>query len=213
MSRVLVVGFGKFGQPALPKIRRRWPKAGIWIIDRDPGNLTSGPEIAGVRVLQDGAAFLWEHRKRLDPGDWIIPAVPFHLAGDWLRRALVRYRPIRKIQPPRWLGAGLPFSLVQQKDLYLSLADFKCPENCPAPKGTCFRTGEKRPRTLAAVLADRPIDRGTLRLLHSRQLAPGLGGFRFAELQQLEHWAQSVKSPVYLATICTCHGVVTGFSW
>lgn len=213
MRRVLVVGFGKFGQPALPKIRRRWPKTGIWIIDKDPAHLTAALEIPAVRVLQDGVDFLWEQREQLEDGDWIIPTVPLHLAGEWLRRILIQNQSVRKITPPAQLGEGLPWALRSKKNLYVSFADFECPENCPSPKGFCFYTREKRPHRLGDVLAGRSVAQGTLHIIPSRQLAPGLGGFQFEKLHKLESLVHTWKPPVYLATACPCHGVITGFTW
>ncbi len=161
MNRVFVVGFGKFGQMAIPKIQQRWPLAKIWIIDQSPENLAQGRDMAAIKVLEEGGAFLWEFQDRLRSGDWIIPAVPFHLAGDWLRRILGREHPVRRIKPPKMLGAGLPFLLRLKSDLYVSLADFECPENCPSPRGFCFRTREKRTLRLWEILASRTLTRGT----------------------------------------------------
>lgn len=213
MNRVFVVGFGKFGQLAIPKIQQRWPRAKIWIIDQDPENLAQGRDMAAIKVLEEGGAFLWEFQDRLRPGDWIIPAVPFHLAGDWLRRILGREHPVRRIKPPKMLGAGLPFLLHLKSDLYVSLADFECPENCPSPRGFCFRTREKRTLRLWEILASRTPTRGTLHIIQSRQLAPGLGGYRFEDLRKLHEMSRRLEPPVYLATACPCHGVISGLTW
>ena len=213
MNQVFVVGFGKFGQLAIPKIQKRWPRARIWIIDQDPGNLARGRDIPAVKVLDEGERFLWEFQDRLQPPDWIIPAVPFHLAGNWLKRVLAQEHPVRKLKPPRSLGAGLPFSLYLKTDLFVSLADFVCPENCPSPRGLCFRTREKRPQRLWEILALRTPAKGALHIIPSHQLAPGLGGYRFEDLLQLNEMVRTMAPPVYLATACPCHGVITGLSW
>ncbi|MBI5582491.1 MAG: hypothetical protein HY892_01575 [Deltaproteobacteria bacterium] len=213
MNQIFVVGFGKFGQLAIPKIQKRWPRARIWIIDRDPLNLARGREFPGIKVLEDGEKFLWEFQDRLQPGDWIIPAVPLHLAGDWLRRVLGREYSVRKIKPPPALGAGLPFSLYLKNDLFVSLADFECPENCPSPRGFCFRTREKRPHRLGEILAQCNSAKGPLHIIQSHQLAPGLGGYRFEDLRKLNQMTRLTAPPVYLATACPCHGVITGLTW
>ena len=213
MKRIFVVGFGKFGQLAIPKIQKRWPRSDIWIIDQDPENLAQGRDTAAVKVLEEGGAFLWEFQDRFRPGDWIIPAVPFHLAGDWFRRILAREHSVRKTKAPGLLGAGLPFSLHIKSDLYVSLADFECPENCPSPRGFCFRTREKRPHRLWELLGTRVPARGTLHIIQSRQLAPGLGGYRFEDLRKLKDLSPRLIPPVYLATACPCHGVISGFTW
>ena len=213
MSQVFVVGFGKFGQLAIPKIQRRWPKARIWIVDQDPENLTLARDIRAVKVLEDGGDFLWKYRDLLHPRDWIIPAVPFHLAGFWLHRTLAREKKVRKIRPPRRLGTGLPFSLYLKQDLYVSLADFECPENCPSPRGICFRTREKRPHRLGEILSSRPLIAGRLKVLESEQLGPGLGGYTFEALESSLEGIPQGDPPVFLATTCPCHGVITGLNW
>jgi hypothetical protein len=213
MNQVFIVGFGKFGQLALPKINRKWPDARIWIIDPDPEHLIQCRKIPAIRVLDKGEDFIWNHQEHLQASDWIIPAVPFHLAGEWVRRLLTRSRTVKKIPPPRAIGKDLPFTLSLKKDLYVSLAAFVCPENCPSPPGICFRTREPRPQRLWEILALRPVPRGSLQIIESRQLAPGLGGFTFAELKRIEKNLHRSGPPLFLATACSCHGVVSGFRW
>lgn len=213
MIRVWVIGYGKFGRLAVPRIRARWPRAVIWIVEQDPVKLAAGPFMPGMRVLAKGADFLWEFQDLLQPRDWIIPAIPVHLAGEWLARVLGRKHPVRKIGPPKGLGAGLPFTLYLRKDLYVSLADYACPEDCPSPRGYCFHTREKRPHRLWEILDSRFPAKGRLEVIRSRQLAPGLGGYRFEDLQQLNGLSERLAPPVYLATACPCHGVITGLTW
>jgi hypothetical protein len=213
MSQVFIVGFGKFGQLALPKISKKWPEARIWIIDPAPENLVQCRKTPAIRVLDKGEDFLWNHREQLENSDWIIPAVPFHFAGAWVRRLLTRSLRVRKIAPPQLLGKDLPFTLYLKKDLYVSLADFTCPENCPSPQGFCFQTRVPRPQRLWEMLASRPVNRGSLQILESHQLAPGLGGFTFGELKRIEKNCFRSDPPLFLATACPCHGVISGFRW
>jgi hypothetical protein len=213
LSQVFIVGFGKFGQLALTKISRRWPEARIWILDPAPEHLTQGKKLSAIRVLDKGEDFLWKNQDHLAPDDWIIPAVPFHLAGDWVKRVLSRNLAVRKIKPPRNLGKGLSFALYLQKDFYVSLADFVCPEHCPSPQGFCFKTREPRPQRLREILAAQPLSRGTLEIIESHQLAPGLGGFTFGELKLTGEILLRTDPPLFLATACPCHGVISGFTW
>jgi hypothetical protein len=104
-------------------------------------------------------------------------------------------------------------ALYLKKDCYLSLADFVCPENCPSPRGICYKTREARPRRLREILASRTPARGTLEIMESRQLAPGLGGFTFGEMKRIEGMLPRIDPPLFLATACTCHGVISGFTW
>jgi hypothetical protein len=213
LSQVFVIGFGKFGQLALPKITRKWPEARIWIVDPTPEHLTQRGKFSAIRVLDKGEDFLWEHQDHLEPEDWIIPAVPFHLVGDWVKRVLSRRGVVRKIKPPGNLGKGLPFTLYRNKDLYVSLADFVCPENCPAPRGFCFKTREPRSLRLPEILSRQPLSRGTLEVIESHQLAPGLGGLTFGELKRTGEMLLRIDPPLFIATACSCHGVISGFTW
>jgi hypothetical protein len=213
LSQVFIIGFGKFGQLTLPKVSQRWPKARIWIMDPVPEHLTRGERFSAVRVLDKGEDFLWKHQNQLASEDWIIPAVPFHLAGDWVKRVLSRDRAVRKIKPPRNLGKGLPFTLYLNKDFYVSLADFECPENCPSPQGFCFKTRDPRPQRLREILDIQSLSRGTLTFIKSEQLAPGLGGFTFGELKRTGELLLRADPPLFLATVCPCHGVISGFTW
>ena len=213
MIQVFIVGFGKFGQLALPKISQRWPEARIWIMDPAPEHLTQCGKFSAIRVLDKGEDFLWEHQDHLAPEDWIIPAVPLHLAGDWAKRVLSRNLAVRTIKPPKSLGRGLPFTLYLQKDFYISLADFVCPEHCPSPPGFCSKTRDPRPHRLREILVTQPLSRGTLEIIESHQLAPGLGGFTFGELKRTGEIILRTEPPLFLATACPCHGVISGFTW
>jgi hypothetical protein len=213
LIQVFIVGFGKFGQLALPKISQRWPEARIWIIDPAPEHLTQCGKFSAIRVLDKGEDFLWEHQDHLAPEDWIIPAVPLHLAGDWAKRVLSRNLAVRTIKPPKSLGRGLPFNLYLQKDFYISLADFVCPEHCPSPPGFCSKTRDPRPHRLREILVTQPLSRGTLEIIESHQLAPGLGGFTFGELKRTGEILLRTDPPLFLATACPCHGVISGFTW
>ena len=49
-------------------------------------------------------------------------------------------------------------------------------------------------------------------VIRSRQLAPGLGGYRFKELLDLREKMMAEEPARWiLATACRCHGVLTAF--
>ena len=108
---------------------------------------------------------------------------------------------------------GLPFHQVSTKGLFLSYADFLCPENCPAPLDRCFKTKEKRAVPLWKFIADQRCPTGTLKVIESRQIAPGVGGYAFKELRKIRDLARKADPPFFVGTACRCHGVINGVTW
>ncbi|MGA3086717.1 MAG: hypothetical protein ABSE95_18330 [Thermodesulfobacteriota bacterium] len=215
MIQVFIVGFGKFGKMALAQWVRLWGKARIWVIDSRPEVLTAlGPgPYPGIRVLADGPQFLTDYQEWIKDEDWVIPALPVHLAWKWLDLNLeTRTRP-KAILPPQSLGFSLPYCRTDRKGLYLSYADFICPENCPALIRHCFKTKEKRAVPLWKFLAEQQCPKGTLEVIESRQIAPGVGGYAFKELRRIRNLAQKAGPPFFVATACRCHGVIHGATW
>jgi hypothetical protein len=213
MTQIFIIGFGKFGKLALSQMRRLGRESRIWIIDRDPDVLASERPLAGIRVLADGPRFLAEYQQWIGDEDWIIPALPIHLAWKWLDLNLKTVRSHKNIAPPLHLGDGLPFSRLSGEGLLVSYATFLCPENCPAPLRICFKTKEKRSAPLWKILAERDGLKGSLTVIESRQMAPGVGGYPFKELRRLPAQSQNSRSPFYLATACRCHGIINGLKW
>lgn len=215
MKQVFIVGFGKFGKLALTHGGPRWGKARIWIIDSRPEafkDLNVIPS-SGIKVLADGPRFLTLFQNWIGDEDLIIPALPIHLAWNWLLLNLINPKRHRSIKPPKSLGAGLPFNQISRNGLFLSYADFLCPENCPAPLHYCFKTKEKRAVPLWKLLAEKKGLKGSLGVIESRQMAPGLGGFAFKELRRIRDLARRVDPPFFVATACRCHGVIHGLTW
>jgi hypothetical protein len=140
----------------------------------------------------------------------IVPALPRHLAAEWI---------MATAGPPGWRRDRVPdaFDLPlvidgPEGEIYLSLADFTCPEDCPEPGSICPHTGLPRGRDLFQRLRDldRP-DRPAV-VVVSRQLGPGLGGLRPDELLAARRRVSTAAGPVLVATACRCHGVVTALT-
>jgi hypothetical protein len=213
LNRIFIVGFGKVGRDILPKVHRLWPKSQVWIIDRNPEALKRNRTIHGPAVLADGPQFLTRYQEWIRDEDWIIPALPIHLASQWLALNLKKSFKPRFISPDPRLGAGLPYCMVLGTGLLASYADFVCPDQCPAPLRYCFKTREKRTVPLWKFLKNHESFRGTLRVIESRQMAPGMGGYPFRELRSLLKLAYTVGPPFFVATACRCHGVIHGLTW
>lgn len=213
MNRVFIIGFGKVGRDILPQIKRRWKKEQVWVIDHHPEAFTRQGERYGLSVLADGPQFLTRYQECIKDEDWIIPALPSHLAWQWLCLNLKPGFKPRSIRPGLRLGEGLPFRMAAAGGLLVSYADFVCPDHCPAPIRHCYKTGLKRTLPLWRWLETRSLSCGTLQVIESRQLAPGMGGYPFGELRKALHQAHQVGPPFFIATACRCHGVVHGLTW
>jgi hypothetical protein len=213
LPQVFIVGFGKFGKKALAQVIHLQGKARVWIIDSSPEALSQAERFPGIRVLADGPKFLTQYQEWIGNEDWIIPALPLHLAWKWLDLNL-KTQPVHKaVSPPNSLGLGLPYSQFVGKGLFLSYATFLCPENCPAPIHKCFKTKESRAVPLWKFIANQGCSNGTLEVIESQQIAPGVGGYRFRELKKLKSLVLKKPPPFFVATACRCHGVIHGLTW
>jgi hypothetical protein len=50
-------------------------------------------------------------------------------------------------------------------------------------------------------------------VIHSHQLAPGVGGYKPADLFDALNQIKATHAPVLLCTACSCHGVVDAFKY
>lgn len=212
---MFIVGFGKFGRLALVQGARRWGKTRVWIVDSRPEALIRQESgfPAGIGVLADGPQFLTRFQKWIRDDDWIIPALPVHLAWKWLELNLKTRKDRLPLLPPEDFGSGLPFRQAGNECLYLSYADFLCPEKCPAPAHHCYKTKKKRDLPLWRFIAEQQGLKGSLGVIESRQIAPGVGGYAFGELRKVRDLARKSAPPFFMATACRCHGVIQGVTW
>ncbi len=203
-----IVGGGHFGRLACERLRRAHPGARISLVDRKAIAVQAGIEM----VVADALVFLADHLKPQTEA-WVVPAVPVHLAYEWLADRLRSERTFRAHGVPRRLYPQLP-NPWQGPDgqVYLSIAEFKCPDDCPAPGAICTHTGQARPLTMHRHLATLDCGVYTSHVIRSVQLAPGVGGYKTTAL--LESFAQlRHKSGRFLfSTACKCHGVMHAFT-
>jgi len=212
LSQIFIIGFGKVGKTALPQVIRLWGKSRVWIIDHNPEALNQKETLSGIRVLADGPQFLTQYQEWIGNQDWIIPALPIHLAWKWLEFNMRHQRP-KSVSPGSSLGSGLPYSQALGDGLLLSYADFICPDHCPAPLDHCFKTKERRSVPLWKHLAIGTGSHRRLEVIESRQMAPGMGGYPFSELRRVLNQAHEAGPPFFVATACRCHGVINGLTW
>jgi hypothetical protein len=214
MASYLILGAGKFGRLALRRLARQETAARLMVVDRDPGALALTPDgVPGlIRVPADAVAFLVQQLAAGARWDWIIPMVPVHVAFQWLLAG--------PLAGSAWQPAAVPAALAglcpearrgPQGELYLSRAQHLCPEDCAEPE-VCPVTGESRDLPLHRELASLHPDGYEIRVIPSRQLAPGVGGYPPGRLLDLARDVGALTGKVLIATACRCHGVVHGLA-
>jgi glycine/D-amino acid oxidase-like deaminating enzyme len=203
VKKILILGAGVFGRRALCALKEQYDH--ITVVDRDKEALKSstGTEVKVVRE----EAVLFLAGSDLREFDWIIPALPLHLAFSWLLCVLKNDRvPCRQVPVPP--GLAVPNPYYRDGTLYTSLAEHICPPACPEPEGTCYLTGKEREAPLFEILRKMTLRDCWVEVVRSHQLAPGVGGIRPERLIALYHSARSVRGNILVATACACHGVL-----
>ncbi len=203
---VFIIGAGHFGSRAIRILIER-SQSPLVVVDRDPQKAIR----AGARVRAvagDGIEFLRQNIRHMSPGSLIVPAIPRHLAFEWLRAE--KGAGIELVPVPPEVSSQVPHAW-QARDgsLLVSYADFRCPDDCPEPMA-CTVTGKRREQPLYALLGAMQVPGFALHVIQSRQLAPGLGGYQAGDLIKAEAILSQTKQAKWLlATACKCHGIVT----
>jgi hypothetical protein len=212
MSAYLILGAGKFGRLALTRLVRQDAAARFTVVERVPRVLAAARQAWGEDgvnwVESEAIAFLVANLREQSSWDWLIPVVPEHVAFAWLWQAHLAARGWRTLPVPEEVGSHLPLvRRGRQGELYLSRADFLCPDDCLEPE-VCPVDGQSREVPLYEELARLPLAGFAWRVVPSRQLAPGVGGYPPGALLALAPDLAASEGKVLLATACRCHGVV-----
>jgi hypothetical protein len=209
----LIIGCGHFGSRAAKKLLQKDPRSKIIVVDKIKESIKKISHLPVETAVSEGISYLNQFLSQGRRADYIIPAVPFHLAFEFILSRLKALGGKRKKVPPL---SGLPNSMKGKTgDLYTSLADFICSEDCQEPSQYCTFTKKRRPKPLYEILNDL---KGTFesRVIRSRQLGPGIGGFQpKALLDLLEDIERNKKSgqSILVSTASRCHGVTSAFSF
>jgi hypothetical protein len=210
MEEIWIIGVGRFGFLAFQRLSRAGEKRHFVLVDPVQDNLLRCEGPACTREKADGVLFLKEHLQSDDAPHWIIPALPVHLAAEWL---LLRLGPdqIRRIPLPSDMDRLLPNPIRgSEGNIYVSHADFRCPDDCAEPRDICTVTGEKRRRNMFDILGGFTFPPFRSLNIRSRQLGPGIGGYRPESLFSLLQGVQRSRGHLIVSTACRCHGVITG---
>ena len=208
---IFVIGAGHFGGRAARLLAGK-TSAPVFIVDCDELQIEGLRDLPVQRIHFDGVRFLAGNFHILSPSNMIVPAVPFHLAYEWLKAFSVGTYSIRKVAFPQEARSSLPLSWEgTEGSLLVSYADFMCPDDCEEPE-FCTVTGERRENPLHDLLAHLHTKGFGVHIIRSVQLAPGVGGYPAETLMNLwrrvrpEHGKRWI-----LGTACRCHGILTAF--
>lgn len=212
---VWIIGFGRVGRRALERLRRRTREADITVVDPyyplAPGKM---PKNVHWRA-EDGISFLLRRLVRHgDPSPWIVPALPLHLAYEWLAAKLTSSGRFYPHPVPEAVAGGL-LNAVRgpEGQVYISIADFICPDTCSEPSKRCPTTGAPRLYDLHAYLAGLRHASYRSMVIRSHQLTPGLGGFRGRQLTDALEAVRSRPGAYLFSTASKCHGVMHAFNF
>ncbi len=211
MARYLILGAGRFGRLALERLGALDPQAVFWVVDRRAPALDAARDLAPATthwLEAEAGAFLAEGLKNTGAWDWLIPAIPEHVAFSWLQQGPLAGKGWIVQEAPARLATLTPVAVRgREGELYLSRARHLCPDDCAEPQ-VCPATGEPRETPLYEELAALEMPGFRTAVIPSLQLAPGVGGFSPGRLTALAQDLAGLAGKVLIATACRCHGVV-----
>ena len=210
MEEIWIIGLGQFGSIAFQRLSQSAKKRYFVLVDPVEEKLQKhiGPNTE-LRI-SDGVKFLDKQLKKGRKPNWIIPAVPVHLAAEWIQLHLGPDR-LRRIPIPSIIETLVPNPMRgSDGNLYVSHADFRCPDDCDEPQDICTVTRKMRKQNMFELLDDIDIEPLKALSIQSRQLGPGIGGYRPEQLIALMQNVKQSRGAVLVSTACRCHGVITG---
>jgi len=210
MKNIWIIGLGQFGLHAVRYLAKKNKDIQFVLVDATMANLMQAAGPNRSLELADAVAFLERNLHTDREPDWIIPALPIHLAAEW---CLVKQEPVRlsRVPLPAEIKPLLPNPMeAYNGDIYVSHADFRCPGDCAEPRDICTVTQKPRKRNMFEVLADVKMPAFQSLVIRSHQLGPGIGGYRPVMLFELLEGVKQAENNLLVSTACRCHGVVTG---
>ncbi len=204
-----IIGAGNFGTKAVERLCKKEPTPILTVVDHDAEALERLSHLPAERACQDGVSYLESHLDTETAAEWIMPAVPIHLAFEWVRCKLSDGGRVEVIPVPLRVEAQVP-NPVRGPDgqLFVSYADFVCPGSCTEPFDKCTFTGKPRKGLMYRTLQEVSCAGFFSAVIRSHQLAPGVGGIRPKDLVQSLGRIRKTKDRILFSTACLCHGVI-----
>jgi hypothetical protein len=210
MEEIWIIGVGRFGSLAHSRLSKQDRSRVFVLVDPIKENLLRCEGSKVTLEQSDGVDFLTRHLSEREPKpDWIIPALPLHLAAEWLLSRL-RSGGIRRIPIPAKIEPLLPNPVRgSEGNIYVSHADFRCPDDCAEPRDHCTVTKKPRKQNMFDLLEALQMPPFRPLVLRSHQLGPGIGGYRPEQLFGLLQGVEQKPGRLLVCTACRCHGVIT----
>jgi hypothetical protein len=210
MEKIWIIGLGRFGLHAVRYLSKKNKHLQLVLVDSVEENLHQAQGPNRTLELDEGVAYLARNLKSSAGTDWIVPALPVHLAAEWCLTKLKNdgycrselQAEVKELLPNPMEGPT--------GDVYVSHADFKCPGDCVESRNICTVTQKTRKRNMFEVLADVKLPDCQSLVIRSHQLGPGIGGYRPQSLFDLLKRVKQAGRNFFISTACRCHGVVTG---
>ena len=134
MEEIWIIGLGQFGCIAFQRLSETLKDGHFVLVDPVEENILKCKGPAATLRISDGVKFLERHLKKGRKPDWIIPALPLHLAAEWILLYLGPKR-LRRIPLPSEIETLVPNPIRgSEGNIYVSHADFKCPADCEEPR-------------------------------------------------------------------------------
>lgn len=208
-QRIWIIGAGRVGRMAVERLGKCFLGNTFLVVDGDEAKLQPYHK-QGIDVCcEEGARFLSTHLSPTGMPEWVVPAVPIHLALEWARLKLAATRRVEVVPVPVSVVDALPHPTEGDGyAIYTTNADFLCPDNCPEPAHVCFHTGLPRPRVLHEHIRLQEPKGWNMVVITSIQLGPGIGGYAPAALFSALDRLSAGPGRYLVSTACKCHGVV-----
>lgn len=207
METVWIMGAGRFGRLAASRLAGAYR---IIMVDASEKQLEKVTHPGVHCRYQDGVQYLDEHLFPDTDAAWIIPCLPVHLAWEWCCKKLGSRRLISHTVD-RDIKAVLPNPIQScTTHIYVSHADFVCPDNCSEPDTICTKTGQPRKKPMYSLLESMHFKDYKPLVIRSHQIGPGVGGYSPGQLYQLLTDIKNAENKILVSTACKCHGVMTG---
>jgi hypothetical protein len=209
MESFWILGAGHFGSLAAERILQRKRGCSLLVVDHHEDALDDLRDRSVKILKQDAVDFLSSHYGT--GNEWIIPAIPGHVAFLWLCQQLAKEGTVTSLAVPTVVDEQIP-NPVRGKGgvLYTSLATFRCPDDCNEPEEMCSLTRERREANLYELIQQIEVHDYKSLVVRSYQLTPGVGGYQLSTLWRLLQEVKSFDKNILVATACRCHGVING---
>ena len=185
MEEIWIIGIGHFGYIAFQRLLEDGKDRYFVLADPAEEKLLRCKGSTSTLEISDGIEFLEKYLEKGRKPEWIIPALPLHLAAEWLLLHLGPKR-LRRVSLPSELEKAVPNPIYgPEGNLYVSHADFRCPEDCDEPRNICTITREARKQNMFELLGNLDIKPFKTLNIQSHQLGPGIGGYRPEQLFEM----------------------------